>query len=411
MRTILPFLLLAACAAPNDAGSPDAAIATSEGPGASCAPPLADASSLPSCCTVGEAHCVPSAQVPGVLQKAFADCSGGYCVPDPLIASGGARPPSCKSIGGADGVCMSLCVPQVAANMDLLPVDTCAMSERCAPCISPLDNMPTGACDIGSQLTCGDGGTGDAAMAPTCPHQGPPVLDPSTLPSCSDAGGAHCVAKALVPPAMMSQLATCATGYCVPDVFIEAGGQYVPRSCDSLDGAEGRCLHVAVPQVALQKDFLPVDSCKPYERCAPCYSPVDGSDTNVCHIACDPGPHTPKVTFGSCCTLDGVSGTQGKCVPSSAIPATEQMSLAVKECTTGQELCVPTENLTLPFIPKTCTAFNLLEGGPYTGVCLSNCFDFGLKSIGISQGDCDDQHACAPCVSGGMKTGAPGCPP
>ena len=54
-----------------------------------------------------------------------------------------------------------------------------------------------------------------------------------------------------------------------------------------------------------------------------------------------------------------------------------------------------------------------LIGGQYTGVCLSKCLKFGFfQQLGISQGDCDNVHNCAPCNNPltGQPTGAPGCP-
>jgi hypothetical protein len=63
--------------------------------------------------------------------------------------------------------------------------------------------------------------------------------------------------------------------------------------------------------------------------------------------------------------------------------------------------------------PKTetpaCKAEWLL-GGSYTGVCLSDCFDFGFDCLGMDQGDCSDIQTCVPCVNDGKPTGAPGCP-
>ena len=74
------------------------------------------------------------------------------CVPDPLVKSGGKAPPTCKSPFG-EGRCMSVCVPEVAKNADLLnrgEGDVCAEDERCAPCLNPLkNNEPTGVCEIG----------------------------------------------------------------------------------------------------------------------------------------------------------------------------------------------------------------------------------------------------------------------
>src|SRR5262245_47652872 len=77
-----------------------------------------DPDSLPACCTdfVGGAHCLPDEAVPGVLRGRFAACAGGgACVPDPFIATGGVyEPKACTSLQGAEGVCLSGCIPQVA---------------------------------------------------------------------------------------------------------------------------------------------------------------------------------------------------------------------------------------------------------------------------------------------------------
>src|SRR6185312_1537325 len=68
--------------------------------------------------------------------------------------------PTAHSLNAADGVCLSVCVPQVKQYESLLPQDTCAADERCAPCINPLTNMPSGACDIGKPTNCNDAGGG-----------------------------------------------------------------------------------------------------------------------------------------------------------------------------------------------------------------------------------------------------------
>ena len=380
-----------------------------------------DPSTLPDCSPAcGGAHCVPSANVPANVAAQLATCTGGYCVPDAQIKAPTTPPPSCKSLSGAAGVCLSVCVPQVAQYKDLLPQDVCATDERCAPCVNPLNNMPSGACDIGkAQTTCDNGGgsadggastTSTPPAPPMCPYSGPPLLDVSTLPSCSDLGGAHCVATSLVPAAMASQLATCPTGLCAPDVFIQAAGNYIPKSCTSLDGAEGRCLHVAIPQVAKQAAMLTQDVCESYEKCVPCYSPIDGMPTGSCKLSCDPGPTKAAVLFANCCQQNNT--TEGRCVPSEVIPSAEQKNLQQKECAQATDLCVPSEMLAPDFKPVACTASTLLTGS-YTGVCLSDCLQFSfIQNLGISRGSCDNLHKCAPCTDplSGKPTGAPGCP-
>jgi hypothetical protein len=103
---------------------------------------------------MGNAHCVDAAKVPMNLQAQADTCPGGagICVPDKFIKTGGVyTPPPCTSLAGAAGVCMSVCVPKVAMYIGILPQDVCDPDERCAPCISPLDNTDTGACEIAGQ--------------------------------------------------------------------------------------------------------------------------------------------------------------------------------------------------------------------------------------------------------------------
>src|SRR5262249_34564586 len=158
--------------------------------------------------------------------------------------------------------------------------------------------------------------------------------------------------------AMASQLATCSTGLCAPDVFIAAGGNYIPKTCTSLDGAEGRCLHVAIPQVAAQASMLTQDVCESYEKCVPCYSPIDGTPTRSRTPPGDPGPTKPAVEFANCCKENNT--TEGRCVPSTVIPSTEQTNLQQKECTQSTDLCVPSEMLAPNFKPMACTGSGLL---------------------------------------------------
>jgi hypothetical protein len=428
------FLVVVGCSANSDlTGSPldnagngtlgaggDAAASAGDSGPVACVnvpPPNMNPSTLPSCCTAGAAHCVPSQYVPSADKQALAACSGGYCVPDPFILNQDYLPPACKAYNGTDGVCLSLCVPQVSQYKSILTQGTCAQTELCAPCVNPLTNQPSGACAFKPPPKCTDDGgggdnnppTGDGAAPPAaCPHVGPPVLDPSTLPACGTAGGAHCLQSALVPPAMASKLATCTGGYCVPDSFIEAGGNFIPPTCSSLEGAEGRCLNLAIPQVAAQASQLTQSTCAVFEKCVPCFSPLDGTDTGSCRLSCDPGPTKPIVLFKSCCNENSVD--DGRCIPPVIIPSTEQKNLKADVCA-GTDLCVPSEMLKTPFTPQACSG-NAFLLGAYTGVCLSNCLSFGIQGILLGQGDCDSVHTCAPCTNPltGAATGAPGCP-
>jgi hypothetical protein len=336
-------------------------------------------------------------------------------------------------LNSAAGVCLSVCVPQVAQYATLLPQDVCASDEKCAPCISPLNGQSTGACDIGktsgtSGGTCSSSGSSDDAgsvasgggndtpadAAPACPYTGPPLLDPTSLPTCDPNGGAHCVSASLVPASEASQLATCPTGLCVPDSFLVTAGNFIPPTCTSLLGAEGRCLDEMIPQVAAQLSELPVATCKSYERCVPCYDPTSGMKTGACSLSCDPGPKDPPTVAQACCSESGTN--QGECLPKTSIPTAEQSNLNADVCTQTPTatLCIPKEMIAPGFKPPVCSADSLLTflSGGYTGVCLSKCLNFGAGSgLAIAQGNCDSNHDCAPCINPltNAPTGAPGC--
>jgi hypothetical protein len=377
-----------------------------------------DPAKLPACAPVcGGAHCVPTDKVPEASRPFFATCATGYCLPDALIRSGGAKPPSCTSLGAAPGVCLSTCVPLVAENQDILPKTGCAEDERCAPCTNPNDNKPTGACAIGTQKSApakrcvmkeesqtGTTGTTDAGPVapPACPHVGAPVIVASTLPACGAANsGAHCMPEKNVPTALAPQLSTCGTnGRCVPDKLIESGGRFVPKTCASVLGAEGRCQNMAVPSVAAQAT-LPVDVCDANERCVPCFSPLDGTPTGACTTSCDPGPKQPAKLFPSCC------GGEGKCVPTSLVPQEQRASLYA--CA-QDSLCVPTEHLNPAFVPQKCSGEVFFDD--YDGVCLSDrCLDLGSTAWLLDDGNCPNGKTCVPCHQNGRPTGAPGCAP
>ena len=371
---------------------------------------------MPGCCgaEMGAAHCLAGA-VPDEIKAFMAPCeTGGYCIPDSMLASGLSVPPaSCQAFGG-DGVCLSRCIPQVAENAGLLKADTCAgADELCVPCISPLDGKPTGACDLLTQARCvgEDGGEGSGSGSATacddpstCNYDSncPPVIDVATLQSC--APDAHCIAGALVTDAaLQARLAKCTMGtaLCVPDVFLVTGGKFTPKTCSSIAGAEGRCISRAIPEIKAREAQLPQDACTTNERCAPCFDPISGADTGVCKLSCDPGPTKAPVKLAACCSM------KAHCVPSSAVPTDQQDFLATDSCTMGN-LCVP-DQLLLDQPTPACTA-NGSFIGTYTGVCLSDCLDFGFAGVALARGNCATGYTCTPCSLFGEPTGAPGCP-
>ncbi|MBI4703179.1 MAG: hypothetical protein HY744_18840 [Deltaproteobacteria bacterium] len=391
------------------AGSPGSSGSSSGGPAdPGCEGPLGpprDPAGLPACCpTHGGAHCV--AEVPADMKAMVAACaSGGFCVPDAFIATGGVfQPAQCSSIDGAPGVCLSLCIPEVEKVAALLPQGPCAASERCVPCISPLDNKPTGACDAG--FSCGDplpgsddpgGGSGGAdpgADPDKCPHEGPPVLDPAAFPACPECGGGHCLDKQLVPADFQDQLAACdGKSLCVPDAFIESGGNFIAQSCTSMGGLEGRCLSTCLPEIAAQASKLPQDNCPNGQRCAPCYGPFDGAPTGACSLSCDPGPSSPAPQPAPKCCHD-----LGYCVLPSVLPADKVEYFDDDDCPDDPEglLCVPEIFTQGPYQPQSCTTSSYGPGG-----CLPDCLApvdhlafFGI----LKQDGCPEHFVCAPCV-------------
>jgi len=381
--------------------------------------PLSGITAMTACCQdvngqAGQAHCLESSKVPSELQPFVASCeTGGYCIPDAFLATGAAEPPkTCTAFGGM-GVCLSRCIPSVAENEGLLRPETCeGADELCVPCISPLDNMPTGACDLLELAQCvgADPVVPDPVNAcddpATCNYDEgcAPVVDPSILTACGD--GAHCVPPALVTdPEQAAQLGMCEDGssYCVPDTFIETGGKFTADSCTSVAGAEGRCLSLVLPAVADQASLLPQATCEASERCTPCFDPLTGQPTGACTLSCDTGPTQPAVTFAQCCD------NRARCVPASAIPDEQEGQLSDEDCEAEPDsLCVPNEILADGPFPA-CAASGPLIGS-YTGVCLSDCLDFGFVGLALGRGNCQQGYKCAPCEQFGDPTGAPGCP-
>jgi hypothetical protein len=417
-------LALGACDV-GDVGDAGGGLGSGSGglPDPGCAGPLGaprDPSTLTACCTdsVGGAHCLPDDVIPSQLKGFLSECpnGAGACVPDPFIETGGVyTPKSCMSLEGAAGVCLSGCIPQVAQYLTLLPQDVCADDERCAPCTNPLDNTNTGACQISFSCDGGGGGGpsgGGGGPGPaTCPHQGPPVIDPSTLTSCG--ADAHCLPDALVPPAMASKLAACPdnTSMCVPDVFIAAGGNYIPATCHSVAGAEGRCLSKVLPDVQAKATLLPQDTCGANELCAPCYDPLSGADTGACHLSCDPGPGAGPTKLPTCCT------GRGTCVPASAA-GSQASQLGQDSCPTAtagmdQLVCAPDVFLMPGYTPPSCDTglLGVLFGAQFKpGVCLPDCIP-AVQNFLIGKGSCQtDGDKCAPCLNPltGQPTGA--CP-
>jgi len=219
-------------------------------------------------------------------------------------------------------------------------------------------------------------------------HTGPPVIDPAIFPACDLCDGAHCVPAALLPAEQVDLFADCdANNKCVPDLFIETGGDFLLASCRSASDAEGRCLSTCLPSVQAQLALLPQDTCAASERCVPCYDPTSGDETGACSLACDPGPQEPPVTLTKCC------GGIGSCVPASLVPAEQQSLLGQDTCADPNTLCAPNELLDPSAHPDACRSVNDAEGR-----CLPACLpDVDAMKDLLPQDTCADTHLCVPC--------------
>jgi hypothetical protein len=356
-------------------------------------------------CGNGQGKCIPpSSMMKQSMTKELAPCDGGgSCVPLMFLKLKSEPLRTCTSYQKAEGVCISRVIPRLE-KLTFLPQDACNPEERCVPCANPVDGKKTGICELGkpakkSGESCN---SEEESVKPECPHKGPPVLDVSKLASCGT--GMHCLPGAIVPKDFSAMLAPCPDGqsFCAPDKSIEANGQFIPKTCSSVGGAEGRCLNASIPQVTAQGKFLPSEGCDTGEKCVPCYDPISGEKLPTCNISCDPGPTKPAVIFGKC--ADG----RGRCVPKSAVPAGMDKNLKQFECK-GEELCAP--NLAIEKNPKPqMCEFKLLGfATSNAAVCVEDVLKMGFI---LSQSNCTDGFKCAPCVNPLNKTptGLPGCP-
>jgi hypothetical protein len=380
-------------------------------------------------CCDGTAHLIPEFLIPLEYRSMLeSGPNKSLCVPDEFATDATFTPEKCTSIFGQPGACLSVCIPQVRDSPIELPKANCTGNQLCAPCVDPRTEQPTGACKMGD-MACDY----TEVDGPCTDYE--PTLDVSKYPSCCLDGQAHCAPGDLVPENSRALLGTCNGGYCVPDNFLKRGGRYTPPTCKSVGGREGRCLSVCIAQIAEQKDTLPVASCKPDERCAPCYDPRTGMGTGACNAGpCDKGPSEAPQTFTPC----GAGSDDAFCVPSDLIPDQKRplfdnLGCAKTPCPEAGTLCVPKKIIDAgpTFTPKKCTnpltgylAFFLLIFSDYNqamqamneyseGRCLSQCIpQVREQAQTLGQQSCDEKEICVPCFDptkidqGKVSTGA-----
>ncbi len=223
-----------------------------------------------------DAHCLPAnlvASAGSALQEQLATCpndANSYCVPDHFIRTGGAyTPPTCTSVAGAEGRCLSTVLPAISERGALLPQATCAATERCAPCYDPLTGEDSGAC----RTTCDTGPTSAAVV----------------LTACEDNGG-RCIPTTSISAAQQGVLDprdcqdTVGAGYmCVPTIIL-ANGPYTRCSGNGffVDVDNGVCLPTNILNID-GSGFLPSGNCDEDVgdgyKCVPCIR--DGRPTGA----------------------------------------------------------------------------------------------------------------------------------
>jgi hypothetical protein len=326
--------------------------------------------------------CVPQSLVPTDQrsQLSLDSCATGeLCAPTSLTDTS-FKPPSCRSLIDAEGRCLPDCLASIQAQKDRLPKSTCEEFHLCAPCYDPVGGQPTGACEQ----------NGDRPAEP-----------PKTFPKCCDGIGG-CVPTTLIPTEQQGSLGTdICTGQdvlCVPSELSDSS--FIPATCDSLGGAEGRCLPSCLPDVSVQKDRLPQATCPATHRCAPCYDPISGEQTAACTQNGD-SPKEPPLIFQKCCALQ--SENRGTCVPKTALTPSQASSLPQDTCPNDTWACVPNLKVADPTAKfPTCDAGLL---GP--GACVPNCIITDpVQLLLLTQGTCQAGELCAPCDALGSSTGA-----
>jgi hypothetical protein len=230
-------------------------------------PPLVNPAMFPLCCTAGGAHCVPAALVPPTATSQLVPCPGGFCAPDPFIATVNRFIPTrCTSVGDAEGRCLSVCLRDVARQQGLLPVATCMANERCAPCYDPFTGAPTGACS----QSCDPG----------------PTLPPVVFPRCCGNRG-RCVPATAVPMERRGNLAQrdCRMAWlCVPEENLDPA--FRGRACAGINRLTGSpytgvCVSECSRLGLLGWLALDEGGCASFHRCAPCTDPLSGRPTGA----------------------------------------------------------------------------------------------------------------------------------
>lgn len=202
-------------------------------------------------CGEGRGHCYDGKRT-ALTGLPACKGDGRTCVPDPVLRAAGGKLKACTFfIGGKPGACMSLLIEDIEKHKDELKRDVCDESERCAPCVNPIDGTDTGVCGAVGVYD-GDCASGAADAPVRCCH-----------------GAGVCMTKDGVPEDSRDDMQrdSCpGEKVCAPASLV--GG--APVKCD-VAGASGVCLDVCF--AAQLRSTMPLlrTSCGPTEVCLPCF--------------------------------------------------------------------------------------------------------------------------------------------
>ena len=218
---------------------------------------------------------------------------------------------------------------------------------------------------------------------------------------------------------------------CIPTTasLADAGTAGIFDACTADFGGgvtlEGRCLPLCFIEGNPQAPLLTPGTCKGADAgagqqvCAPCYNPIDGSDTGACSQKPGDQPKdAPPTPFKTCGAHDaGVPG--GVCIPKALTSKVDNpaiASLMQDDCPSG-DLCVPTvkANDVNACFAK-CDVMSptvAMFGQKYTvGACVPYYIVADTQPTALSalvQSSCAAGELCAPCLNplmSGMPTGA-----
>jgi hypothetical protein len=276
------------------------------------------------------------------------------------------------------------------------------------PCYSQPPHDPGGSAAVGAAC-CGGLGTCGLASSLTGPAASSYAHD-----SCKASSGADDL-KCAPTPASLS----------------DAGTAGIFDTCQADFGGgimlEGRCLPSCFIQGNPQASLLSQGSCAAADAgggpqvCAPCYNPIDGTETGACSQKPGDKPkQAAPATFKGCGASDG-GAPLGICVPAESVQRSGNAAAALlqqDDCAAKGDLCVPklkADNLNSCFV-KCQTASTTLSsfGAQYNdGACVPKYIvgdTQGATALAaLVQSTCGQGELCAPCLNplmSGMTTGA-----